>query len=431
MLLFAGAVALLWANSPWAASYIDLWHLPLTIGRHDFVITEPLHFWVNDGLMTIFFLVVGLEIRREIHEGALASLRVAALPVAAALGGILVPAVIYLALSSGHAELREGWAVPTATDIAFAVGVLTLLGRRVPATLRVLLLAIAIVDDIAAVLVIAFFYAGEIALGGLGIVLAGVACVFLFQRLGFKTAWPYVLPGAMVWFGMLYTGVHPSIAGVMVGLLTPMTHAFARANPLAAAARALEEFRDRFHRGTSDTKELLTPLRELKDAQLEFLPPALRVQTALHPWVAFGIVPLFALANAGVNVGDVSWEAAGSFTLVAGIAAGLLLGKPLGIVLAVVVSVRLGLCALPKGVSWSGIVTIGCLGGIGFTMSIFIANLAFQAPSLLESAKLGILAASAVAVVVGLTMGRLTLGRDSARREPATRPAHASGGIHD
>ena len=432
MLLLAGIIALLWANSPWSASYASLWHTPLTLGFHDFLITEPLHFWVNDGLMTIFFLVVGLEIRREIHEGALASLRLAALPAAAAIGGIVVPAAIYLAVSSGNAELREGWAIPTATDIAFAVGMLTLLGRRVPASLRVLLLAIAIIDDIAAVLVIAFFYAGDIAFSGLGIVLAGVVSVFVFQRLGFRTAWPYVLPGAVVWVGVLQTGVHPSIAGVLVGLLTPMTPAFARANPLAAAARALEEIRDRFHqRGTSDTQALLTPLRELKDAQLQFLPPALRVQAALHPWVAFGVVPLFALANAGVDVRAFSWEAAGSFSLVAAIASGLVLGKPLGIVLAVAVSTRLGLCALPQGVGWAGIATIGCLGGIGFTMSIFIANLAFATPALLQAAKLAILAASAAAVIVGLVVGRLTLGYDRERHKVTARPAHASGGAHD
>lgn len=407
-LLGAAVVALVWANSPWSDSYHRLWQMPVTLGAGALVVTQSLHFWINDGLMTIFFLVVGLEIRRELHEGALSDARAVALPAAAAFGGIVVPAAIYLALNQDPA-LRAGWAVPTATDIAFAVGVLALLGKRVPMALRILLLALAIIDDISAIVIIALFYSKGIEPLALLVTAGGIGLVFVFQRLGLRTAWPYVVPGAVIWFGTLQAGVHPSISGVLCGLLTPVTPAFATENPLGRAAIALEKFSDRFRGGRHDPQSLLPPFRELRDAQLGMLSPVVRVQAALHPWVAFGIMPLFALANAGVPLSGGAVWGEGAWTLYAGIVGGLVLGKPLGVMLATWLAVRMGWCVLPAGVGWRGIALVACLAGIGFTMSIFIANLAFPAGDRLTQATLAVLVASTLAGIVGLLFGRLML----------------------
>jgi NhaA family Na+:H+ antiporter len=373
VLLLAAAVALLWANSPWASGYAALWHLPLSFGIARFLPAHDLHFWVNDGLMTVFFLVVGLEIRREMHDGSLSDPRVATLPIIAAVGGVLVPALVYVAIN--HApDTRAGWAIPTATDIAFAVGILSLCGKGVPSALRMLLLTLAIIDDIAAILVIAFFYSSGIDYSGLIIVAAAVALVLAMQRLGVRSALFYVLPGAIAWFGMLRAGMHPTLAGVLLGLLTPATANFGRHRSIDPTARS----------------------------------PVQQVEAQLHPWVAYGIMPLFALANAGVSLAGVNLTAGKPLSVAAGIVAGLVLGKPVGIVLAALAAVGLKLCTLPEGVSWRHVVVLGLLGGIGFTMSIFIANLAFDDSALLASAKFAVLAASGAAAVLGLLLGRLS-----------------------
>lgn len=408
VLLAAAAAALIWANSPFSASYERLWHAPLTFAVGAFTFEQPLHFWINDGLMTIFFLVVGLEIRRELHEGALSNPKLAVLPVAAALGGILAPAAIYLLFNADPLS-RQGWAVPTATDIAFAVGVLALLGNRVSRGLRALLLALAIIDDIAAILVIAFFYSSGIAIGGLLIAAGGLLGVLLLRWLGVRAAFPYAIPGSIVWAGLLQAGLHPTLAGVALGLLTPVASPFEREGPLAAAGRALEEFSEGARRGSRDHDDLIRPMKKLRRAQREMLPPLIRVENALHPWVAYGVMPLFALANAGVGLGDFRFESAVSSALTAGIMVGLVVGKPLGIMAASLLSVRLGLSALPGDVTWRGVLVVGSLGGIGFTMSIFIANLAFPDETRLESAKLAVLAASTLAAVGGWLLGRWLL----------------------
>jgi len=408
-LMIAAAVALIWANSPWSASYEHLWHSPLTFGIGSWVSVQSLHFWINDGLMTVFFLVVGLEIRREMHEGALATVRQAALPVIAALGGVLAPAAIYFALNHDDPRLRAGWAVPTATDIAFAVGVLALLGRRVPPALRVLLLALAIIDDIAAIIIIALFYSSGVSVAGLALATAGVVCVFVFQWLGIRSAWYYLIPGVVVWAGMLQAGVHPAIAGVVLGLLTPVWDRYAGDNPLARAMGAIEEFRSRGQSSEKSPRSLDVPLRDLRDAQIDLLPPAARVEAALHPWVAYGIMPLFALANAGVSLHGLSTHDPTFMAVVAGVTGGLVLGKPLGISLATAIAVRLRLCALPEGVGPGAIVVLGCLGGIGFTMAIFIANLAFRDPETLAAAKFAVLVASSFAAILGLLIARWLL----------------------
>lgn len=401
VLLLAAAIALVWANSPAASSYHALWHTPVLIGLGSQVFSQSLHFWINDALMAVFFLVVGMEIRREIHEGALASLRLAALPLAAALGGVLVPALIYVALNSEPTQLR-GWAVPTATDIAFAVGVLALLGRAIPGNVRVLLLALAIIDDIVAVLIIALFYSGGLDFSGLLVAGLGVLMVLGLQQIGVGSAWAYVVPGAVLWLGLLQTGVHPTLVGVVLGLMTPVLPGRMREQPLDMAARAVHDLNTR----TDPTPhELAGPLKELRRAQRELMPPVIRVQMALHPWVAFGVMPLFALANAGVTLDGVDLSQGGAQAVTVGVVLALVLGKPLGVIGASWLAVRLGWCRLPPGVSWPGVCLVGLLAGIGFTMSIFIATLAFDEANLLNAAKLGVLLASLAAAVLGLAWG--------------------------
>jgi NhaA family Na+:H+ antiporter len=370
VLLVAAAIALAWANSPWAATYEALWHagIPVAGFRLD------LHFLINDGLMTLFFFVVGLEVRRELHDGTLADRRQAALPLIAALGGVLLPALIYLNWSQDPAAL-PGWAVPTATDIAFAVGVLALLGNRVPPGLRILLLAIAIIDDIAAILIIAFVYSDGVGLAGLGVSVAGILAILALQRLGVWRPLVYVLPGAVIWLGLLQAGIHPVVDGVIVGLLTPTTP-----NPAAGADG-------------------------------EPRAPVVWLQERLHGWSTFLVMPLFALANAGVRIAGNPLGADLPGDIFTGVVLGLVLGKPLGILAASWLAARLGLITLPAGVTWPGFAVIGCLAGIGFTMSIFIGNLAFDDGALLDAVKLGVLAGSAVAALSGLTLGVFLLRR--------------------
>lgn len=413
VLLIAAALALAWANSPWAESYHALWHAPVTLGIGSFVATESLHFWINDGLMTIFFLVVGLEIRREIHEGALSSLRMAAVPLVAASGGVIVPALIYVVLNTDPITHR-GWAVPTATDIAFAVGILALLGSRVPPVVRILLLALAIIDDIAAILVIALFYSSGLQLTGLLVAAAGIAGVLLFQRMAIRSPLLYVIPGAVVWGGMLYAGVHPTLTGVVLGLMTPVVPLAGRDNPLAAAGHALENFRTRMTAQGTPAHELVLPLQELGRAQQQLVAPVLSVQASLHPWVAYGIMPLFALANAGVSLGGLSFADPHAASVAMGVVLGLVLGKPVGILGLTLLAAKLRLCELPQGINVRSLLVVGSLAGIGFTMSIFIANLAFTDAALLGAAKLAVLMASLIAGVVGLMIGAATFKRPTA-----------------
>lgn len=358
VLLAAAAGALVWANSPWAGSYERFWEteLGLTLGTSDFV--RSTRWLVNDGLMTIFFFVVGMEIRRETHQGELSEWRRAALPAVAAVGGMVVPALLYLAVAGGTAT-RSGWGIPMATDIAFAVGILALLGRRVPPALRVLLLALAVIDDLGAILVIALFYSAGIAWSGVAVAAAGVGCLFAFRAMGLRRPVAYVVPAVVVWIGIYSAGIHPTIAGVVVGLLTPVSHA----------------------------KTLIH---------------------SLHGWVAFGVMPIFAVANAGVALGGVSLEPDAS-RATWGVVAGLLLGKPAGVLVASFVALRTGIAAFPAGIGFRHMVVLGIVAGIGFTMSLFVAGLAFGDDGLLSATKLGVLAASGAAMAVGLTLGRAVL----------------------
>lgn len=405
VLLIAAAIALIWANSPWAASYFATWHAPLALTLGPWTWSTDLHFFVNDVLMTIFFLVVGMEIRREMYNGALADVRQALLPIIAALGGVVVPALIYVALARGDAQLLNGWAIPTATDIAFAVGVLALLGKSIPGPLRIFLLALAIIDDIVAVLIIAFFYSGGLDYSGFGIALVGLVLVLLFNRMGVAAAWAYVVPGAILWLGLLHTGAHPTLAGVVLGLMTPVTMRPALRHHLDVAEQALTRIRSHAQRGQFEVDVLHHELRIATTAQRDLLPPVFRLPAMLHPWVAFGVMPIFALANAGVQFGGMDLAATGPHTVFWGVLLALVLGKPLGVFLATFLAVKSGVSPLPEGINWRGVLLVGVLAGIGFTMAIFVGGLAFSDAALLSAAKLGILAASATAAIVGLVYG--------------------------
>lgn len=400
-LVVVTAIALIWANSRWAGSYHDLWHTAVGIGFGQWSFVQPLHFWVNDVLMTIFFLVAGLEIRREIHSGELSDLRRAALPLVAALGGMLVPAAIYAAWNHGHAG-SPGWGVPMATDIAFAVGILALLGNRVPPALRILLLALAVIDDIGAIVVIAFFYSSGVQLAGLILAAGGCLAILLLQRIGLRRAWHYIPAGAVVWIGLYRAGVHPTLAGVLIGLLTPARSWLGASGFAEQAAPLVAEA------GRQPAHGLLELVDEVGRLRREAVPPTEYLVHKLHYLVAFFIMPLFALANAGVSLGGAQLSGEG-LRVFLGISVGLCVGKTFGIFAFSWITAKLGLCALPRDTRWSGVLLVGMTGGIGFTMSLFVAQLAFPSGALLETAKLGILLGSTVAALGGLAFGALTL----------------------
>ena len=408
LLIIATTVALVWANSPWSESYAALWHTKVTVGVGDFSISKDLTHWINDGLMAIFFFVVGLEIKREVLVGELSSARNAALPVAAALGGAVVPALIYLAINAGT-EGSAGWGIPMATDIAFALGVLALLGDRVPLALKVFLTALAIVDDIVAVLVIALFYTSDISWGALafgGLILLALVVANL---LGVGKTLVYALLGLGLWLCFLLSGIHATIAGVLLALTIP---AISFINPGAFLERSryvLDRFEKAGEKGENvlANEERQAALHALNHAAYKLEPPLHELEHALHPWVVFAIMPLFALANAGVPLGGSIGEALSS-PVALGIVAGLVVGKQLGITLFAWLAVRSGISELPEGIGWRHVYGAGWLAGIGFTMSLFISDLAFSEGSLVEEAKLGILAASLIAGVVGWTILRGT-----------------------
>jgi NhaA family Na+:H+ antiporter len=410
VLLVAAAVALAWANSPWSHSYESLWETPIRIGIGEWAMEESLHFWINDFLMTVFFLLAGLEIKREMVQGALSNARRAALPIAAAIGGMVVPAALY-AVFNATGPGSSGWGVPMATDIAFAVGVLMLLGKRVPAALRVLLLAFAIVDDVGAILVIALFYSSGFALEGLALAGAGVLVLLVYRRVGVRPGAVFILPLLLLWAGLFQAGIHPTIAGVILGLSVPVRPWVGPEGFVKAAQGALADFQERVTAGEPD-EELIEPLNRIAAAQREAVSPAFRGEILLHPWVAYGVMPLFALANAGVNLGGLRFGDAGAATVLAGVTLGLVIGKPVGVLLASWISVRLGFCVLPRGVNWGGMLVVGISGGIGFTMAIFVSELAFDTMALLAIAKLGVLVATAVAGAAALVLGRVLLPRE-------------------
>ncbi|MBU1289013.1 MAG: Na+/H+ antiporter NhaA [Alphaproteobacteria bacterium] len=383
LILMAAALFAIAANntilSHW---YGALLSTPVVVQLGALEIAKPLLLWINDGLMAVFFFLVGLEIKREVLEGELSSFDKAVLPMLAAIGGMAGPAFIYVALNWADPDTLRGWAIPAATDIAFALGILALLGTRVPVALKIFLLAIAIIDDLGAILIIALFYTDQLSLNALGLAGAGFAALILMNRLGVKRIAPFVLVGVFMWVCVLKSGVHATLAGVLTALAIPL------------AARA-------------ETGQ--SPLHKLEHG--------------LHPWVAFLILPVFAFANAGVDLRGVSLEAlAGPVPL--GIALGLFVGKQLGVFGLTYGAVRLGLARLPSGVSWLQIYGVACLTGVGFTMSLFIGGLAFDSAAQLDQVRLGVLMGSVASGILGYAMLRLACRAEgkSATKRPMPNP---------
>jgi NhaA family Na+:H+ antiporter len=397
LLIVAALVALVWANSPFADSYAGLWETRLTIGVGDLALSKPLLLWINDGLMAVFFLVVGLEIKREVLVGELATVRKAMLPIAAAVGGAVLPALLFVLIAGGDPEAIRGWGVPMATDIAFALGVLALLGSRAPVGLRIFLTALAIVDDLLAVLVIAVFYSSGLSPVALAAAAAVLVALVVANRLGVRRPLVYAVLGVGLWVAILQSGIHATIAGVLLAMTIPARTRIDRTAFVEGARRLVADLSDR-HDAPSEEEHHAT-LWDLEDLTEHAQAPMLRIEHALLPWVAFLIVPLFALANAGVAIGG---DLGGALTnpIALGIIVGLVVGKQIGITLGAWLVVRAGLAALPDGVSWRHVNGGAWLGGIGFTMSLFVADLAFG-ESPLALAKIGILAASVIAGVGG------------------------------
>ena len=395
LLLAAAVLALVWANSPWATAYFRLWETHFVAGGGGLVIDKSLHHWINDGLMAVFFFVVGLEIKRELLVGELASPKKAALSVAAAIGGMVAPALLYVALNAGGVG-AAGWGIPMATDIAFALGVLALLGSRVPLALKVFVTAIAIVDDLGAVLVIAFFYTAELSWTALGVAAVVMGLLVLLNRLGARSTTPYVLLGLVLWVAFLKSGVHATVAGVLLALTIPARRRIDAPEFLRRAQLFVAEFAEDVKPGrTEPTADQRDAVHSLEVAAEAVETPLTRLEHALHPWVAFFIMPVFALANAGVTLGG-DLGAVLTSPVALGIILGLFVGKQVGILVFSWLAIRLGLAALPAGVGWRQVWGVGLLCGIGFTMSLFIASLAFPDPALLDVSKIGILAASLV-----------------------------------
>ena len=403
LLLSATVLALAWANSPWAESYSTLWEHKFSIGFGAFALSKSILHWINEGLMAVFFFVVGLEIKRELLVGELASPRQAALPIAGALGGVLVPALLYSSLNAGGPG-AAGWGIPMATDIAFAVGAMALLGNRVPVGLKVFLTALAIVDDIVAVLVIAIFYTGNLSWPSLGVVGGFFAALLAASILGVRNPLPYALLGFCMWIAMLLSGVHATIAGVLAALAVPARPRIDVEKFISRGRRLLDqmEYPDDGQEHILRSESRQAAVMALEDACEKVETPLQRFEHTLLPWVRLIIMPLFALANAGVVLGISTAAATSPVSL--GIVLGLVAGKPIGIFCASWFAVRLGLASLPAKVGWRQILGVGVLGGIGFTMSIFIAGLAFAGQPLLEIAKLGIFAASLVAGGTGFLL---------------------------
>jgi NhaA family Na+:H+ antiporter len=364
LLVAATVAALVWANSPWSDSYAHLWHTKLGFAFAGIDARLSLEHWVNDGLMVIFFFLIGMELKHGLALGELSSRDRAMLPVFGALGGMVVPAAIYASMHAGGPAI-SGWGVPMATDIAFAVAALAVFGSRVPPGLKVFLLALAIVDDLGAVLVIALFYSSGLSLASLAAAGVLLALVVGLQRGGVRSYPVYALVGLGVWIATLASGVHATVAGVLLGLLTPT-------------------------RVEDETGAAYSPIEQLTHA--------------LHPWSAFVVMPVFALANAGLVLEASALRDPFSLRVTSAVALGLLIGKPLGITLFSWLAVRAGLAALPAGVGWGALLGAGLLGGIGFTMALFITSLAFSDPALAAASKLGVMAASVLSALLGIAV---------------------------
>ena len=405
VLLAATVAALIWANSPWDESYFHFLETELAIDLNILSIRESVEGWVNDGLLAIFFFVVGLEIKRELIHGELSSLRKAALPGVAALGGMIVPAVIYAGFNA-TGEGSSGWGIPVATDIAFALGVLGLLGRSLPGQLRIFLLSVAVFDDIGAILIIAVFYTSDLDLAALGWAIALFAIIVVAGRVfGVRNMLVYGILGVLFWVAVLKSGVEATIAGVILGLLTSAGVSHTR----EAFKPAVEKLVDRHERAieADDEAAANVALGEISKLSRDTESPLERLERLLHPWSSYVVLPIFALANAGVVITGGFISDASSSAITIAIVIALPVGKLVGITGFTWLSVRMGLTPLPSGVTWRHIMGVALLGGIGFTVSLFISVLAFDDEGLINEAKIGVLTASVLAGVAGYAFLRV------------------------
>ena len=434
-MLVAAVAAVVWANSPWQDSYVALFGatIELHFGSFHFQHLSQLTVqqWINDAAMVVFFFVVGLEIKRELVVGELRDPRAAALPAIAALGGMIVPALLFVAFNAGGAG-SSGWGIPMATDIAFAVGVVSMIGSRVPIGAKLFLLALAIVDDLGAILVIAIFYTDELAFTWLLAAAGGLVAVWLMQRAGIRAVLAYLAVGAFVWLSLLESGVHATIAGVLLALLTPARTLY---GPRDFAPRA-QQLVDRVDAYLPDDDDLAdvghhtldrvdSLLRDLRHLAQETISPLDRLETTLAPWSSYVVVPLFALANAGVAIGFGDLGSLLTQDVTLGVAVGLLVGKTLGVTAAAWLAVRLGLGRLPARTRWSHMVGMALLAGIGFTVALFVSALSFgDAAALADQAKIGIFVASILAGLAGFAWLRFVAPDASDPDDHAHTPTH-------
>ena len=404
VLLLFGIAALVLANSPLAEAYQRLWQIRLTFGTTEHSLSLTLHQWINDGLMPVFFLLVGLEIKRELIVGELASVRKAALPIAGAIGGMVVPATVYW-MCNMSGENARGWGIPMATDIAFALGALALIAPHAPAGARLFLAALAIVDDMGAVLVIAIFYSHALAWNALIVAALIVSLLIGLNAMGVRRLWPYLLGGIALWYFVHESGVHATVAGVALAFTIP-THTRINAVEFSRKTRNLLARFDRTESGDSlvlTSKGQQEAVFAIEHASKAVTAPILRLEHALHNFSAFVVMPLFAFANAGVRIGGPFRHA----EVAIGVLLGLVIGKPLGITAAALGAVKSGIAQLPRGLGWASLLGYACLAGIGFTMSLFIAMLAFDESGPVNAAKSGILVGSLLAGIAGAIVLRI------------------------
>ncbi|WP_370931272.1 Na+/H+ antiporter NhaA [Bartonella sp. DGB1] len=405
-LLLAAAIAIIFANSSYGYLYNEFLAANINFSINNFSVNFSVSHFINDGLMTVFFLIIGLEIRREMHDGVLSDFKQASLPVFAAIGGVIVPAVIYFLFNYSYGVMN-GWAIPTATDIAFSLGVLALLGNFLPSHVRVILLTLAVVDDIIAVLIIALFYSSGIHLPGFYIIAIGVMIIYLLRWLAINKILFYLIPAFLVWYGFEEAGIHASLAGVVLGLLAPVRPFATNRNPIKVMKETIGSISEEASKKQPKLNEVSDDLKILRKAHRRTLPPVVSLQNVLHGWVSYGVMPIFAFANAGVAFGGIALQEQGSLWIFLGISTGLLIGKPLGIVGVSWLVTRLNICQLPKSVKWVHMLLIGLLAGIGFTMAIFVAVLSFSSDAQLSIAKLAVLLASVLSAICGLILGAI------------------------
>lgn len=401
LLIVVAIVAMTWANSSASAIYFELWQKKITVGFGDAILSKPLLLWINDGLMAMFFFVIGLEIKREVMAGELSTWKKAAMPVYAAIGGMVLPSLIFILFNHGRPSLN-GWGIPMATDIAFSLGILALLGKRVPLSLKIFLTAFAIVDDLGAVLIIALFYSSKIVLSKVALGGLFLGIMVLMNCVGVRNKIAYAIPGILgIWLAFLLSGVHATIAGVLAAFVIPASTKIDKTGfkqTMIDLANGIRVFKKKDTSFLS--KEEQRVVSSIRQTCEHYEPPLQSLEHELHPWVIFLIMPVFALSNTGVLLSD-SMVNAVTNPLGMGIVLGLVVGKPLGILLFSWIAYKLGMASLPENVKWTHILGVGMLGGIGFTMALFISGLAFRQTELIENAKISILFASVVAGLAG------------------------------